>query len=132
MKEAGNLPQVGDDGEDAQAPAAAGTSLDVYREGPPEQHCPRSVARASRAARRGPAGCGSVVSDLAGLWLGHHQWTPLGSGCDDAEVAHGVEPGRRHERNEAAEQRQRVEVDSDGAVTERLLQSDAHEPIGAG
>jgi hypothetical protein len=37
MKEAGNLRQVGDDGEDAQAPAAARTSLDVDREGPPEQ-----------------------------------------------------------------------------------------------
>jgi hypothetical protein len=37
-----------------------------------------------------------------------------------------VEPGRRDERDEAAEQGERV--DGDGAVTQRLLQSDAHKP----
>ena len=36
MKEAGSLSQVGDDGEQAHAPAAAGTGLDVDREGPLE------------------------------------------------------------------------------------------------
>jgi hypothetical protein len=36
-----------------------------------------------------------------------------------------VKPGRGDERDEAAEQRERVEVDSDRAVTERLLQRDA-------
>jgi hypothetical protein len=40
--------------------------------------------------------------------------------------------GRWHERDEAAEQRQRVEVDGDGAITERLLQRDAHQSIGTG
>jgi hypothetical protein len=33
----------------------------------------------------------------------------------------------RHERDQAAKQSQRVEVDGDGAVTEPLLESDAHE-----
>jgi hypothetical protein len=51
---------------------------------------------------------------------------------EDACVAHGVKPRWRYGRGEAAQQRERVEVDGDGAVAERLLQDDAHEPLGAG
>jgi hypothetical protein len=44
-----------------------------------------------------------------------------------------VEPGRRDERDESAQERERVEVevDGDGAVTERLLEGDAHQAVGA-
>ena len=137
MKDAGNLNQVGDNGEQAHAAAAAGTGLDVVREGPPEQLRPRAVAGAHRdwkrrAARRGGAGRGSLVGRLARPRLGHHQGPPLGSGGQDFEVAHGVDPGRWHERDEAAEQRQRVEDDGDVTVTEGLLESDADEAIGPG
>ena len=76
--------------------------------------------------------CCPVLSRLAQPWLGHDECPPLGSGCQDTEVTDCVEPGRRDEPNEAAEQRERVEVDGDSAVTERLLQSDAHQAIRAG
>jgi hypothetical protein len=42
-----------------------------------------------------------------------------------------VEARRRDRRGEAAEQGERVEVDGDGAVAERLLQGDSDEAIGA-
>ena len=59
----------------------------------------------------------SVVGRLARAWLRHDEGPPLGGGGEDAEVAHGVESGRRHERDQAAQERQRVEVDGDRAVT---------------
>lgn len=51
-----------------------------------------------------------MVNDLARLWLRHHQGPPLGSSGQHPEVAHGVKPGRRHERDEAAEERERVKL----------------------
>jgi hypothetical protein len=81
----------GDDGDPAHVPAAAGTGLDVDREGPLEQFRPRSIARAARARRgrgvgRRGARRGSVVSGLARPWREHHQGSPLGSGGEDTEV----------------------------------------------
>jgi len=51
-KEPSGARQVGDDGEQAHAPAAARTSLDIHRERPPEQLSPRPIARAAFARRR--------------------------------------------------------------------------------
>jgi hypothetical protein len=64
-------------------------------------------------------------------WLGHDEWAPFRAGSEDTRVAYGVEARCRDESDEAAEQRERVQVDRHGAVAERLLQRDPHEPIGS-
>jgi hypothetical protein len=43
-----------------------------------------------------------------------------------------VKAGSGDKSDQAAEQRERVEVDRDGAVAERLLERDAQQAIGAG
>ena len=40
-------------------------------------------------------------------------------------------PRARHGRREPTEEGQRVQVDGDSAVRERLLQCDGHEPVGS-
>jgi hypothetical protein len=55
---------------------------------------------------------------------------PLVRGGEHPRVAREMHLRRRNTRCEAAEQRQRVEVDGDGAIFERPPQSDADEPIG--
>src|SRR5436189_5948079 len=57
---------------------------------------------------------------------------PLGGRSEHARVADRMEPRRWHCGRQATEQRERVEVDGDGAVAERPLERDAHEPVGAG
>lgn len=51
------------------------------------------------------------------------------SGGENPRVAHHVEPGRRHDGREAAEQAERVEVDGDSAVREGAFQLDADEAV---
>jgi hypothetical protein len=49
----------------------------------------------------------------------------------NACVTDGVKARRRDCRCKSAQQGERIEVNGDGAVAERPLQSDAHEAIGA-
>jgi hypothetical protein len=43
-----------------------------------------------------------------------------------------MEPWRRHERNQPAEQRERIVVDGDRAVTERILEEKTDASFGLG
>ena len=91
-KEARGASEVGDDGQELHASAAARASLDVDAKGALEQLRPRSVARAVHALRRRAAGLLIAGRRWVGRscrrWVGHDERTPLGGGGQHARVAH--------------------------------------------
>jgi hypothetical protein len=109
-EEARGAGEVGDDGQQTHASAAARASFNIDAKGTLEQLRPRAVARAVHALRRRAAGlliaAGRWVGRFCRRWLGHDEWPPFRGGGEHARVAHGVEARRWDESDEAAEQRQ--------------------------
>ena len=93
-EEAGNALGVGDDGEQAHAPAATRASFDVDREGLSQQLRPRTVARAGRAVF---VAChhphwGNRSAQRTAIKQRPHQETHVGA--DNDERARGTSPRR--------------------------------------
>jgi hypothetical protein len=83
-KEARGASEVGDDGQEAHASAAARASFDIDAKGAPEQLGPGAIARAVHALRRQAAGLliagGRWVGRSCRRWLRHDEWPPFREG----------------------------------------------------
>jgi hypothetical protein len=60
---------------------------------------------------------------------GDDQRAPLGMRGQDTSVPDRMQLRRRHRGAKPTEQRQRIQIDGDGAVAERPLEGDPHQPI---
>ena len=121
---------VGDDRDELQ-PAEAHVALeDVDRERAFEELGPRAIAGASALLDVVARGDGVRGRERLIDGLRHDARTHLAVGSEYAGITHGVKPRRGDGGRQSAEERQRIHVDGDGAVRERLLERDADEPVG--